>query len=223
MDLVPTDIAAGLILVQKDQQKAPQRLKRSRLILRSARSSSSPLPPPPKGRHHRVVPRHMPLPRQARSVDGEPVDPWVLREGDGPGKAGDRGQTGQSPQTSHSAVKRSVSASAADSSAVLVDMLPDEENEKGACQNSAFGAHVDSNSNGNSNNKVDSQISNISSNSHWPSSELRLRGEELDPQGWMAIHNATYFMRYAMASYGWPLYMYTNLTCGCCKLWSKCR
>ncbi|GFR93547.1 Sn1-specific diacylglycerol lipase beta [Elysia marginata] len=43
------------------------------------------------------------------------------------------------------------------------------------------------------------------------------------PKLWMTIPNLAYYMKYAMGSYGWPLYIYSNLCTGLCRLSCKCR
>ncbi|ELU06110.1 hypothetical protein CAPTEDRAFT_162985 [Capitella teleta] len=43
------------------------------------------------------------------------------------------------------------------------------------------------------------------------------------PMDWMNVPLATHYMKFAMASYGWPLFMYGNLLCGACKLSNTCR
>ncbi len=43
------------------------------------------------------------------------------------------------------------------------------------------------------------------------------------PGSWMSIHNAAYYMRYALGCYGWPVYLYMHPCVGCCKLWIDCR
>lgn len=43
------------------------------------------------------------------------------------------------------------------------------------------------------------------------------------PCTWMTVHNATHYMKYAMGSYGWPLYVYMNPLTGCCQLCHGCR
>ncbi|KAK3601848.1 hypothetical protein CHS0354_041771 [Potamilus streckersoni] len=43
------------------------------------------------------------------------------------------------------------------------------------------------------------------------------------PKPWMTIRNMTHYMKYAMASYGWPLYIFSHLATGACHLWSQCR
>lgn len=44
-----------------------------------------------------------------------------------------------------------------------------------------------------------------------------------DPKSWMTIFNMSHYMKYAMASYGWPFYMYQNLFTGLCGLFTQCR
>lgn len=43
------------------------------------------------------------------------------------------------------------------------------------------------------------------------------------PSDWMNIPLAAHYMKFASASYGWPLFMYSNLCCGLCKLCGTCR
>ncbi|KAL4240297.1 hypothetical protein ACF0H5_001090 [Mactra antiquata] len=43
------------------------------------------------------------------------------------------------------------------------------------------------------------------------------------PQPWMNIELMCHFMKFAMASYGWPLYIFTHLMTGSCQLWSQCK
>ena len=40
---------------------------------------------------------------------------------------------------------------------------------------------------------------------------------------WMHLDNIKYYLRFAMAMYGWPLHMVTNLSCGICQLAPYCR
>lgn len=53
-------------------------------------------------------------------------------------------------------------------------------------------------------------------------------GEEIDkpyprPAQWMTVPNCAYYMRYALACYSWPIYMYMHPCVGCCKLTNQCR
>ncbi|XP_048248656.1 diacylglycerol lipase-beta-like isoform X2 [Haliotis rufescens] len=43
------------------------------------------------------------------------------------------------------------------------------------------------------------------------------------PESWMTVKMMSHFMRYALGSYGWPFYLYTNLLTGLCKLATKCN
>ncbi|KAK2160528.1 hypothetical protein LSH36_131g02023 [Paralvinella palmiformis] len=43
------------------------------------------------------------------------------------------------------------------------------------------------------------------------------------PQTWMTIPQAAHYMRFAAASYGWAMYMYTHLCIGACQLYPACR
>lgn len=43
------------------------------------------------------------------------------------------------------------------------------------------------------------------------------------PESWMTVKMMSHFMRYALGSYGWPFYLYTNLLTGLCKLATKCK
>ncbi|XP_064620702.1 diacylglycerol lipase-beta-like isoform X3 [Lineus longissimus] len=36
---------------------------------------------------------------------------------------------------------------------------------------------------------------------------------------WLNLHRVTHFMKFALSVYGWPMYMFSNLCCGPCKLW----
>ncbi|KAL3876663.1 hypothetical protein ACJMK2_034468 [Sinanodonta woodiana] len=47
--------------------------------------------------------------------------------------------------------------------------------------------------------------------------------QTVNPKPWMTIRNMTHYMKYAMASYGWPLYIFSHLATGVCHLWSQCR
>jgi len=40
---------------------------------------------------------------------------------------------------------------------------------------------------------------------------------------WMTLKNASRYMKFAGASYGWPFFMFGNLFCGPCKLCCRCR
>ncbi len=42
------------------------------------------------------------------------------------------------------------------------------------------------------------------------------------PKNWMNIYNAAYYIKYSLAAYSWPLYIYMNPATGCCKLWRDC-
>ncbi|KAL5018349.1 hypothetical protein ScPMuIL_004071 [Solemya velum] len=53
--------------------------------------------------------------------------------------------------------------------------------------------------------------------------QLMSASDSAVPESWMTTQQMTHYMKYAMASYGWPLYMFTHLTTGICHLWSKCR
>ncbi|XP_060067139.1 diacylglycerol lipase-beta-like [Ylistrum balloti] len=46
---------------------------------------------------------------------------------------------------------------------------------------------------------------------------------QVPPQDWMTIRNMSHYMKYAMASYGWPLFIFANLSLGLCKLCGQCR
>ena len=48
---------------------------------------------------------------------------------------------------------------------------------------------------------------------------------ELYPRAkaWMDVEFTCHYMKFAMGSYGWPLFMYSNLCTGCCKLWGDCK
>ena len=48
-------------------------------------------------------------------------------------------------------------------------------------------------------------------------------GARIQPQPWMSVHNAAYYMKFALATYSWPVYMYMNIMGGACSLWPKCR
>lgn len=43
------------------------------------------------------------------------------------------------------------------------------------------------------------------------------------PKHWMTIPNLAFYMKFAMGSYGWPLYIYSHLCTGLCCLCCKCR
>ena len=43
------------------------------------------------------------------------------------------------------------------------------------------------------------------------------------PAEWMTVPNCAYYMRYALACYSWPIYMYMHPCVGCCKLTNQCR
>ena len=40
---------------------------------------------------------------------------------------------------------------------------------------------------------------------------------------WMTLENASHFMKFAGASYGWPFFLFQNLLCGPCILCCSCR
>lgn len=43
------------------------------------------------------------------------------------------------------------------------------------------------------------------------------------PKEWMTTEIMTHYMKFAMGSYGWPLYMFTHLTTGLCRLAGQCK
>ena len=43
------------------------------------------------------------------------------------------------------------------------------------------------------------------------------------PEPWMNIHLMSYYMKFALASYGWPFYIYNDLLTGVCKVATRCR
>ncbi|XP_053393222.1 diacylglycerol lipase-beta-like isoform X2 [Mercenaria mercenaria] len=43
------------------------------------------------------------------------------------------------------------------------------------------------------------------------------------PKPWMTIEMMAHYMKFAMASYGWPLYIFTHLMTGTCQLSSQCN
>ena len=48
-------------------------------------------------------------------------------------------------------------------------------------------------------------------------------GSPLNKSAWMDISVVAHYAKYAMAAYGWPLYMFTHLATGCFRLWGNCR
>ncbi|XP_076332276.1 diacylglycerol lipase-beta-like isoform X2 [Tachypleus tridentatus] len=40
-------------------------------------------------------------------------------------------------------------------------------------------------------------------------------------QEWMTIETACHFMKFARGSYGWPMFMYSNIGTGLCQLWTE--
>jgi len=40
---------------------------------------------------------------------------------------------------------------------------------------------------------------------------------------WMTLENASHFMKFAGASYGWPFFLFSNPFCGPCRLCCSCR
>lgn len=45
----------------------------------------------------------------------------------------------------------------------------------------------------------------------------------LQPRPWMNVALAAHYMKFASASYGWPLHVYSNLLTGACSLCKNCR
>lgn len=43
------------------------------------------------------------------------------------------------------------------------------------------------------------------------------------PKPWMTTDLMHHYMKFAMASYGWPLFIFTHLVTGACQLWSQCK
>jgi len=41
--------------------------------------------------------------------------------------------------------------------------------------------------------------------------------------GWMTVENASHFMKFAGASYGWPFFLFSNFLCGPCRLCCSSR
>ena len=59
-------------------------------------------------------------------------------------------------------------------------------------------------------------------------SQRHLTAADADPShqllpGWMTLENASHFIKFAGASYGWPFYVFSNLLCGPCRLCCSCR
>lgn len=48
-------------------------------------------------------------------------------------------------------------------------------------------------------------------------------GQLAPPQHWMTTQTMSHYMKYAMASYGWPLFVFADLSSGLCKLCGQCR
>lgn len=46
---------------------------------------------------------------------------------------------------------------------------------------------------------------------------------DFHPRDWMTISYANAFMKYVLASYGWPMFVYDNHVCGLFKLLCSCR
>ncbi|KAK3090708.1 hypothetical protein FSP39_013912 [Pinctada imbricata] len=44
-----------------------------------------------------------------------------------------------------------------------------------------------------------------------------------EPQPWMTMDLITHYMKFALGSYGWPLYVFDNLLTGVCRLCGACR
>ncbi|XP_033734525.1 sn1-specific diacylglycerol lipase beta-like isoform X2 [Pecten maximus] len=77
---------------------------------------------------------------------------------------------------------------------------------------------------------TDSQVSDTGTRVEHPSSSSGATNSvptherpPLPPQDWMNIRNMSHYMKYAMASYGWPLFVFANLSLGLCKLCGECR
>ena len=50
-----------------------------------------------------------------------------------------------------------------------------------------------------------------------------MTGGGLAQQNWMTVPMMTHYMKFALGSYGWPFFMYTNLFTGLCRLTASCR
>ena len=42
------------------------------------------------------------------------------------------------------------------------------------------------------------------------------------PKDWMNVQTSAHYMKFALANYGWPMYMFMNLFTGACKLAPHC-
>ncbi|XP_052783636.1 diacylglycerol lipase-beta-like isoform X1 [Mya arenaria] len=60
--------------------------------------------------------------------------------------------------------------------------------------------------------RPDTHTNSIPSSSSYPA-----------PKHWMTVPLMCHYMKFAMASYGWPLYVFTHLLTGACRLWPQCR
>ena len=67
------------------------------------------------------------------------------------------------------------------------------------------------------------QVKAIAGSSSSSPTEDNLNKLYPNPKTWMNISNATHYMKYAMGSYGWPLFVYMNPLSGCFQLWGGCR
>ena len=45
---------------------------------------------------------------------------------------------------------------------------------------------------------------------------------EIAPKPWMTVSQATHYMHFAQASYGWAFYVYSRICTGFCTLSTKC-
>ena len=195
LDLVPTDIAAGLILVQFEEQNAPRQLIRENIVLRFPDQ----LPQLPYD--HSTTAVKIPVQR-THSLECHSHEPLL----------------GQDNTVYHQLPHRSLSMPA-HTSQIHINFGTDADNARAD-------AALITNSNANTSGEISGQLARSSHGRHTGSHNNSPGPSTVDGSGplpWMNVQNAVHFMKYAMASYGWPLYTYMNLPLGCCKLWSNCR
>lgn len=226
---MPTDIAAGMILVQMNQQKSPRRLKTSTLVIKP----SSPLPPK---RHFKKGKKRHKLGKVTPEQKYIEHSKSLYRDNSGPVNA-----LPSQPSRSIS-LPDTVQDRVPD---VLVDIAQDQDHSITRLALDTQEVHLTNKSEASANGNAQNCVINMDRSD---GSDIdKVEGDEdeeeeagpsgsipvcpvlgdglryIDPSPWMSIHNATHYMKYAMGSYGWPLYAFMNLPFGCCKLLCKCR
>ena len=211
LDLVPTDIAAGLILLETEQKHQPRKLVLHKLPRPSA-----------------------PVPTYLGNGVGQGTSGPV--PGTSPGSTPDA--AGASPVTTNQPKPYSLDDNLQDCGASESHTQPTREEtlidiEGATCSDLTGAAQQNYDSitpaPGEATNSFDCGPGQTEVKQALPDTSLdRGTGADTDkpyprPAEWMTVPNCAYYMRYALACYSWPIYMYMHPCVGCCKLTNQCR